>query len=321
MMKNKISVILTSAGGQIAPSLISMMRKNNSYNVTVIGVDAASKDGLVGRHFCDDFYRVPYAMNKGYVSSMLKICKTNKVSIVFPASDEEALLLSGSRGRFNSIGTKIACSSRHAIETCLDKYSLMKTLEKNGIPMGKFYELGTINDLKKYSSKLGYPKEDVVIKPRTGRGSRGFRIITEKFSLYEKFSKNEFYLSTLEEILNIFKNKSEKLKSFFLMEYLAGERYSVDIIVKNSQPVTCVARRKIFPVSSPTQIADIVHDQDIIDYARNIARALKTDYFVQVEIGRDNYNKPCLIEINPRIDATLPIVEGIGHNYFEEMID
>ncbi|NQT06217.1 MAG: ATP-grasp domain-containing protein [Candidatus Omnitrophica bacterium] len=315
-----VSIMLTSAGSQVAPGLIKMIRENKKHKTIVIGVDAGIKENLPGRHFCDHFFSVPYPDKKGYISAMLDICRTQKVAVIFPGSDEEAMILSRHKERFLSSGTKIACSDAKSIEMSLDKLKLMEQLRKNKIYTGKFYELIKISDIKKYCRRLKYPKEKVIIKPRTARGSRGMRIITHDCSLYEKFFKNEFYFTSLNEILNIFRRHSKELSRFFVMEYFPGPRYSVDILVEHGRAVASVCRKKIFPINSPTQLADIVFDKDIIDYAENIAALLNFDYFVQVEVGRNKYGKPCLIEVNPRIDATLPIVEGLGINYFQEMI-
>jgi carbamoyl-phosphate synthase large subunit len=315
-----IKVLLTSAGSQVAPGIINMIKQNRSYKVIAIGTDAGIREELVGRHFCDRFYTVPYAKDTDYVSTMLNICKNEKVSVIFPGSDEEALILSQKRRVFSSVDTKIACAEAFVIEKSLDKFELMKLLKENRMPVGQFYEPKKLGDIKRYCFRLGYPKDDVVIKPKVARGSRGFRIITDKKNLYSKFSKNEFYYITLKEVTNIFKDCVKELNHFFIMEYLPGPRYSVDILIERSKPVVGVCRKKIFPISSPTQLADIVYDKDIIEYAKSIASFLGFDYFVQVEIGRDIKGEPQLIEINPRIDATLPIVSGLRINYFEELI-
>ncbi len=320
MKVKKIKVILTSVGSQVAPSLISMIRKNRDYHVIVIGVDAGVKEDLVGWHFCDKFYTVPYAYAKNYIPSMLRLCRKEKVSVVFPGSDEEALVLSRNKGTFSSYNIKIASPEASTIEKSMDKMRLMALLKNNKIRVGKFCEFKKVGDIKRHAVELGYPKRNVVIKPRIARGSRGFRIITGNLNPYENFLGNQLYFTSLREIQRIFSLYPGRLKDFFMMEYLSGPHYSVDILMERSRPVTCVCRKKIFPIGSPTQIADIVYDEYIIEYASKIASFLEFDYFVQVEVGRDRYGRPCLVEINPRIDATLPIVEGVGINYFERMI-
>lgn len=315
-----LKILFTCVGSQVAPEIINMIRDNKEYRIYVIGTDAGEKKDLVGSYFCDYFYRVPYAKDNRYISKMLEICKREKISVIFPGSDEEALLLSENRQRFLSIDTKLACSDTRSIQMSLDKCRLMKLLRENGILTADFYELNNMREIESYSRRLGFPKNDVVIKLRTARGSRGFRIVTANKDIYEKFCRNEFYYISLFQLRHIFKNNHDNIKLFFLMENLDGPKYSVDILIKQSTPVMCICRNKLFPIGSPTQLADIVYDKDIIEYAKIVASLLKFDYFVQIEVGRNKRGKPCLIEINPRIDATLPIVEGLGVNYFEQMI-
>jgi len=70
----------------------------------------------------------------------------------------------------------------------------------------------------------------------------------------------------------------------------------------------------------PTQNARIVFDDDIRQYAERIVRIIPFDYFAQVEIGRTEKGEMGLVEVNTRMDATLPITEGLGLNFFREMI-
>lgn len=320
MKKKKVNVLFTCAGSKVAPAIVEMIKRSSRYKVAVLGTDAGEKRDLAGRYFCDKFRTVPAAYERGYIPEMLDICRSQRISTVFPGSDEEAFILSRHRDRFLSINTKIACSSMRSIEKSLDKLRLMEYLKENKVCVGGFYGLDNIDDIKKYSTKLGYPKEKIVIKPRTARGSKGFRILTNDVSSYERFSSNKFYFTTLKEVIEAFKGHDKEIKGFFVMEYFKGPRYSVDILMECGRPVSAICRKKIFPIDSPTQLADIVFDSDIIAYAKKVASLIGFDYFVQIEIGRDRKGHPSVIEINPRIDATLPIVEGLGINYFEEMI-
>ena len=110
------------------------------------------------------------------------------------------------------------------------------------------------------------------------------------------------------------------MKNFFMMECFKDAGYSVDVLAENGKAVTSICRKKIYPIGSPTQTADIVRDRRITDYAESIVSNLGFDFFVQLEIGFNSSGQPRLVEINPRIDATLPIVEAEGLNYFEEMV-
>jgi biotin carboxylase len=73
-------------------------------------------------------------------------------------------------------------------------------------------------------------------------------------------------------------------------------------------------------ISPPTQVADIVFDEDIREFAESIVEVFGFDFFVQIEIGRDLKGNPGLIEINTRLDAALPITTGLGLNFYHEMI-
>lgn len=315
-----VNVILTSAGSQVAPSLIGMMRQSKRYRLRIIGADAGEPGVLVGLKFCDSFYKMPYGRDSRYISAMKKICKKENVSVIFPASDEEALALAEKRHLFSGINTSIACAAAPVIRRSLDKLGLMSELRMNGIAVGEFYGLDRVSDISKCAKRLGYPSNNVVLKPRTARGSRGMRILTSSFDAYDAFYKNEPCFSSPGEIERIFSKNPGEIKKFFIMEYFRDAGYSVDILAERGRPVASVCRKKLYPVGSPTQVADLIYNKDIIEYAEKVASFMGFDFFAQVEIGLDKLCRPCVVEINPRIDATLPITEGQGLNYFEEMI-
>lgn len=315
-----VNVILTSAGSQVAPGLIGMMRQSRRYRLRVIGTDAGDSGMLVGLKFCDAFYKVPYGVDRRYISAMKKICKKEKVSVIFPASDEEALVLAGKSYLFSDINTSIACAAAPVIKQSLDKLELMSALRMNGISVGEFYGLDRVGDISKYAKRLGYPSNNVVLKPRTARGARGLRILTSSFDAYDAFYKNDSCFSSLKEIERIFSRNPCEIEKFLMMEYFHDAGYSVDILAERGRPVASVCRKKLYPIGSPTQVADMICDKDVIAYAEKVISFMGFDFFAQVEVGLNKLRQPCLVEINPRIDATLPIVEGRGLNYFEEMI-
>jgi len=84
------------------------------------------------------------------------------------------------------------------------------------------------------------------------------------------------------------------------------------MVIRNNGPMP--------KISPPTQVADIVFDEDIREFAESIVEVFGFDFFVQIEIGRDLKGNPGLIEINTRLDAALPITTGLGLNFYHEMI-
>lgn len=322
MGKNTINALLTCVNSQVSPSFIQLIYGHPDYEIRVVGVDAVPKEDNLGKNFCDKCYQVPLGGEKDYIPSIKRIVKENDIKVIFPGSDEECLALSKHKEEINQMGCNICCSSYKVISLASNKYEVMMELKERGIQTGEVYIPQTISDLGKIAEKLGYPECDFVLKPQQGRGSKGFRIVTSRKSKYDSFCSRENYKISLGELVDIFSEREEEMSKYLMMEYYPGDKYSADVLVSEGKVISMVIRNNgpLPKISPPTQTADIVFNEDIRAYAESIVALIGFDYFVQIEIGRDLEGNPGLIEINTRLDATLPITTGLGLNFFHEMI-
>ncbi|MEE1550226.1 MAG: ATP-grasp domain-containing protein [Nitrospinaceae bacterium] len=322
MTESTVTILMTCVNAQVAPGIMEQIKDHPDYRIRLIGCDAVPKEEILGRPFCDTCYSVPLGISDDYTETMLGIVKTHGVQIVFPGSDEECLALSKCRQMFEREGCRIACSDYDTVQLCFDKYRLMTFLKQKGIGIGRVYHPKSLDDLSRYADALGYPDSDFVIKPRSGRGSRGFRVISAAYDPYDAFSRDDAHRISLDVLTDIFRSHEKRLSEYLIMEMYPGDKYSADILISRGEVCSMVIRNNgaIPKINPPTQNARIVFDEDIRKYAEQIVGILPFDYFAQVEMGRGSHGAPGLIEINTRMDATLPITEGLGLNFFREMI-
>ncbi|MBW2064561.1 MAG: ATP-grasp domain-containing protein [Deltaproteobacteria bacterium] len=316
----KIPVILTCVGSQVAPSAIQCIKNHPIHEVVLIGVDTKRREDSVGAPFVDQYYRVPMGDHPEYITAMLEIVQRTGARVILPGSDEEALSLSAAASRFAGMGCTVACSAHETVAFVVDKYRTMERLGECGVKVADICLFESLDELRRGADNLGFPGRPFVIKPRVSRGGRGFRVVRNQVDPYEGYMAGDNTTIDFDGLQRLFEKVEDKMKRFFLMEYLPGKKYSTDILVRDGRMKAVVIRNKIFPVGSPTQLADIVFDEDLISYAQSVMEVFPFDYFVQLEIGRDETGKPKLVEINPRLDATLPICLGIGINFYHEMI-
>jgi len=319
MTKN---ILLTCANSQVGPAVLSLMQQHPDHDVRIIGGAAGNLSNGLGPKYCDAFHELPMGAATEYWSAVCAVIEKEDIDLIFPGSDEEALVLSKHAGDLSERNCKVACSSHEACIIASDKLTLVTRLETSGIPVGRYASPQKSSDIVRFAKACGYPDNEVVIKPRFGRGSRGFRVLSEKANEYNAFCNGLKGYATLEQIEALFLQYPEHVSEYILMEYLPGDKYSSDMLVSRGNAVCTVIRCNGHEpkVSPPTQLADIVYDADIEDYARRVAAALEADYFLQVECGRDANGQVKIIETNIRLDATLPITVGVGVNYYHEMM-
>jgi carbamoyl-phosphate synthase large subunit len=309
----KCTVLLTCVGGLISPSQIDSLKNNpDNREVKIIGVDV--REEAIGRYLTDKFYKVPPGDAPGYLKTILKICKKEKIDVIFPASHEEALALAKERELFKKRGTIIATSNYKILELAFNKTAAYSFLLKHHLPCPQFFIVKSINNFKKAAQKLGFPKKDIVMKPSLNRGGRGARILTNesaaKFLLFEK--PGSLY-ANFNETLNILQTL-KKFPELILMEYLPGIYYSVDFLAKNGEALIIVPKIRIEGTPSQTLVGLVKRNSLVEKITSDICRAFKFDYNINIEMKYSGKNLPIPYDINPRIAASVAFCTAAGAN-------
>lgn len=66
-------------------------------------------------------YPIPFANEHAFIERLLKICKKEKASLLFPGLDAELMILSLNKDLFKSIGTTVIDSDQSVIRISDDK--------------------------------------------------------------------------------------------------------------------------------------------------------------------------------------------------------
>jgi UDP-2,4-diacetamido-2,4,6-trideoxy-beta-L-altropyranose hydrolase len=271
------TLLLTGAGGVAAPGLIAHLR---SKGVRVLAADMNPK--AIGLVHADRGYCIPAAGSPQFLPEMRAICQREKVDVVVPLVDEELMPLQELATSLN-----ILTPRARFIETCLDKHQLSRALAQHSIPGPK-----TFLASEDFSS-LTYP---VILKPRTGRGSRGvMRIDSPK----EMQSALEAAAWTRNELI--------------VQEYIDGPEFTVSVVVWRDGVVQAVVPKEIIAKKGVTQMAVTRRNPGIERLCRNLQAALRADGPFNVQLRLDpKSGEPLTFEINPRYSTTVTHTMAAG---------
>lgn len=161
-------VLVTGVGGNVGQGILRIIRSSFP-EIRLIATDVGRV--TAGHHFCDAFYQVPYAYDSGFRAAFLQIPGLEKVDLIIPSTDYEALYLSS----FASELPAVIASSPKCIRTCLDKWTTWTVLSSAGVPFAESCLPS------QYDGTWG----GVVVKPREGRGSRDVFFDPENVSDFE----------------------------------------------------------------------------------------------------------------------------------------
>jgi len=273
-------ILVTGAGG---PAAIGIIRRYVEVGHDVFAADMS--EASAGLFMVPERNRliVPPGKSHEFVPVLVETCRRLAIDILIPTVDCELVPCARAEAEFNATGTALMTSPADALELCLDKYALLRRVEL-AAPVGKF----ALYDDKFQAEEWQFP---VVVKPRTGSGSRGVLVIHRPAEL-AVVPKDGTHL---------------------VQEYLPGDEYSVDVLSTNEGEVrACVPRERVKQDSGVAVVARTLHDPELENYARFIAQRLGLQYVSNIQFKRDRKGVPVLLEVNARFPGSNCITIGAG---------
>lgn len=308
-----LTVLLSASGSPSMPGIIDCFKKNGERNIRVVGMDMADEPSA--KYLVDAFYSVPAASAPEYCDIVLDICKREHVDIYFPNISAEVTAVSKRKDDFLSVGTVISTSNQEAVAIANNKLHLYQYLEGKGLPVPKYYGVHSLEDFYKGCEYLGYPETPVCLKIVDGSGSRGVRIIDATRNRYQIFvneKPNSFYVA-YEDMVSILK-EADEFHEMLMVEYLPGNEYTVDLLANHGKVEYMVGRENIVSLMSIAQESVVKEDIEAYEMSAKIIDALKLDGNIGFDFMRDANGRAVLMDLNPRITATVSVIAAAGVN-------
>lgn len=220
-----ITVLLTRIGSLVAPSHINTLRSVKERKVRIIGVDTSEENA--GSKMVNKFYQVGTSARSIYTQEIIDIAKAEQANVVLPSNDGESLEFRMNQDLFDRANIVLDCPDKESLEKVRCKDSFYNNLKKYCLPYPKFYVVESVKDLESAAQDLGYPREEVVIKPIGGVAERGFHILSENIDRRELFfngKPSENVYSNLREISLLF--DGSPIPRTIVSEYLPGTDYT-----------------------------------------------------------------------------------------------
>lgn len=310
---NDLTVMVTAAGNQYMPGMVDCLKNNGERNIRLIAADMSNDPTIL--QMMDALYQVPRATDPIYADILLEICKKEKVDVVIPIMSAELPALVKNKHRFEEIGTLVSVSDMQSIEIANNKLRLYQFMQSIGMKTPRFCAVHCVDDLEKAFSFCGYPENAVCIKATELSGSRGIRIIDPKktrFDILFGEKPNSMYIS-YEELKTILSEK-DSMPEMMVMEALEGEEFSVDLLADHGKVLYMAARESNVITASIPLEATLFHDEKAYEICRTIVKALSFDGNADFDFRYDRNGIPVLMEINPRVAATMAIFKAGGMN-------
>lgn len=269
---------MTGAGGAATPYLIERLQ-TQGFRVIAADMD----EHAIGLLVADKAFVIPGGLSPKFLPVLQCICADEQVDAVVPLVDEELIATCD----LEQDGIVVLLPRPEFIRTCLDKALLMERLKAAGIG---------IPDTRLVSEGADGLKFPLVVKPRTGRGSRGVAIVDSASMLASVVSQSQYAPDRL-----------------LLQDYIDGPEFTISVVVWRDGEVQAVVPKEIISKRGITRLAITRRNPLIDDLCRAIQKNLRADGPFNVQLRLDGKSGlPKVFEINPRFSTTVSLTIAAG---------
>ncbi|WP_184583840.1 ATP-grasp domain-containing protein [Lipingzhangella halophila] len=269
--------MVTTAGSASTSGAILHLRRQG-YRVVATDVDATAP----GLYLADRSYLVPAGDTDEFYPEIRGICLKESAAALVPLVDEELLAV----GELADDGIAVLLPRPDFIATCLDKYALMRRLSEAGLGIPK---------TRLASEWSGSPKFPAVVKPRSGRGSRGVSVC-----------------GSAEELNRLLADGPYAAEDLVVQENITGTEFTVSVVVWRDGAVQAVVPKEVILKRGVTKFAVTRRSELVAEVCRTVQRELRADGPFNVQLALDANGEPRIFEINPRFSSTSPLTLAAG---------
>jgi len=312
--KHQTRILVTDVGHIVTPSTLDSLRRVEGEDYYIVGVDV--RPNALGFAWTDTNYTVPPAHDSSYVKRLVEVCQAEKVDVLVPWTDDEIEVVAEKISTFRTLGIAVLCSTRDSVRKTIDKGILLQELACTDIPTPDFLLASTPDEIEEAAINLGYPDKPVVVKPRRSSGGRGLWILDREVNLLQRYPGQRFPLAALLSVLSQAVDDGQQTTEYVVMQYLAGDNYSVDLLAEHGEPVFVIPRRRKKAVQGASQTGEICANPEVRSMVVRIVQffGLHLNVNVQLAYSEGSKGHPLIYEINPRISGTIVANAAAGLN-------
>lgn len=269
-----MKVLVTAIGGEVGQAIATVLKRHYP-KCEIVGSDVRAIQS--DTNLVSGFLISPPAENSGFLGWIRQTISDLGITIVVPASDAEVIALL----EFGDVGAFVVGPSKAAVEISRDKLVTADFFVEHNIdgPITQNIQIGT---------SVSFP---LIVKPRSGRGSRGIFVCNDAEELQALCQK--FPESIMQELL--LPADAEMTCAVYRSES-SGTR----VLVMN---------RKLS--GGTTSWVRVVEDDRITRYCERIALCLNLRGSINIQLIA-TIDGPKAFEINGRFSSTVAMRDQLG---------
>lgn len=240
--------------------------------------------------------------SSAYLQFLIETFTLNNVDVVIPMSDKTAEFLSRHKAHIEEkTHTKCAVPEYNIFEQGADKAQLMCFCEKHSFSHPKTRKI-TIDNLEIVAAYVGFPS---LIKPNHSAGARGITLVNNLTELNDKFPivQKQYGDCTLQEYVD-----SGSAPYYNVMLY----RNSQGQVLAH----TIIEILRFYPIKGgSSSYCRTIENTALINECTQVLTTLDWKGMADFDVLQNNKGEYKIIEINPRVPASLRAADIAGVNF------
>lgn len=322
-MKPNITVCVTCVGGRLIFDILTALRAATDFDVFLLGIDA--DPSAAGRLLCDRFEVLPMAEQdeEGYIRRLLALHHEIGIDVYIPLSEPESMLAARHRELLRENGIRPSVGSAETVRVMTDKLLMLQRLKDRGMDAGSFVAVDTAEHARRALEALGYPERRVVIKPRSGRGSRGVLIADVSQVIFRHLLPERFCgTGKFEALRDAMAEEGMTFENLLAVPYCDGPVFDVDCIATAGRLTDVSARLRqlknpLWPTSTGHRIT---MDPRVLSYARQLCAAFDVDGAGDFDVVLVDGDRPLLFDAAARFSGSVGGSFTAGANFPAQLV-
>lgn len=233
------------------------------------------------------------------------LLQANDAQVVIPTSDEDVSLLRQYRAQVEA-RAGLAIAKEPALSIAVSKERTLQVAQQLQLRIPRGVTLKDVGEVAAAIHEIGLP---AVVKPEESwleNGAQGVRVAC-------------FLVTTPDEARHAVEELTRLGGKVLFQQFLTGRRESMSFIYANNKIHARFAQwaKRTHPPLGGSSIVrqSIVIPIDIGEQAERLVREIELEGYSEVEFRRDSAGYPYLMEINPRLSASVEVAVRSGVDF------
>jgi carbamoyl-phosphate synthase large subunit len=277
---NTRKILITGAGGAGTQEILRAL--NSDPRNEVVCADAYGF--AAGFSLVKKSYTIPFGADPNFSNVLLAILQKERPGVVVPLVDEEI-------PKFHELAAqhfpemKVISPNPVFCDLSMDKWAMANAMSQAGLGHAKTWLASDV-------AKCVFP---AIIKPRTGRGSRGFALV-----------------DTSADVARYLAATSVDAEQFILQERLMGDEYTTSVVVTLDNNLLAIVPKQVVEKRGITRVGVTRNVAAIDALCLGIHSQLSPGGPFNVQLILDRHGVPHVFEVNPRYSTTTALTIAAG---------